>query len=1118
MSARPRGSRSLLGLVRRVRGHLRRRAGTAIGAGAAFALGAVLILAWLLAGSEGWTPGTAAPLGLLILGSAAFLAFAVWTSARLRRWTDEERMAEEIERSFRLPEGSVRAQVELCRTVPPGVSGMLAKAGEAALLKRLPERSDRLSGAPGREVTRVLRWGLAAGSLAVVVASGLFALRPERARAAWAGLATPVALLAPPALPPLRLAPGDQELPRGQVPAVVVTAEGRDSVTVHWQAIGSVPEERRVAVSGGTVETELPPLEVETTYWASSADGGLTPTYSLVPTDPSLFEDVLMEVAYPPHTRLPTEVFRMVPVALRLPEGTVISVAGRVQGQGTAVLLREQQGGVVAARMEIGPEGFSGIFRPARSGQIEWVVEGGQGGGQLQTLDIELVPDAPPTVALPVPGGDTEMPFSLRMPILAEATDEYGVSWIEIESVVRAGGRSEAPVVDRIPTGDLPRVTLRPVLDFSTWGLRPGDEVLVRARAADNAPNQRVVETPFYRLVVRDEESVREAARSRIDDAARRAEELLGNLQREAAALRDLERRTRFGSGTQQGRQGDQGTFEERQELLQALERQAELTAQVEALREGLREASRALEEMARGNAYDAELQARIEELEQALEQALGPEAAAQMAELRERLQNGDVESPEQALQQIAELQQDLEARLERALDNLQREAAAESLQGAQAEVEELLRTQEALVEELARGSGEARQREQAEQTGAVSERVAALSDELSRAGDPAASERSASASEQLAEAQQAMTAAADASAASQPAEASNQADQAREALQQALQEMQQAETAMEQEEEEREETWQEALRRAAIDAVALARQQAEVRAALDRTPSERFPELEVVEVALLEGVRNLGRRVAEATADQAEIGRALAAELGRSIASVDRAVGGLRGGGSSRREPEAAADSAQASMHRVAILALEALREGGSGEGAGSQDQGEALSSLSQQQQQLNQAASNLAQATNSGGAPSQMEMQNLVRGQSGVGAALQEMANQPGPGGMRGTLDALAEESRAITDELRGGRLDAETLARQDRFLQRLLEAGRTLEQDGPTDEREATSAEDVGRRAVTALPDDLLDPLGFTLPTPEELGALTPGQRRLVLDYFDRVNRRRASEGPR
>ena len=1115
MSARVPRSRSLLGSVRRVRGYLRRRAGTAIGAGAASASGGVLVFAWLLAGSEGWTPGTAVPLGLLVLGGAAFLAFTVWIYARVRRWTDEERMAEEMERTFRLPEGSVRAQVELCRTVPPGVSGALAKAGETALLARLPEKSDRLSGAPGREIARVLQWGGAAGTLAAVVAGALFALGPARARAAWAGLATPVALLTPPALPPIAIGPGDQELPRGEMPKVVVTAEGRDSVTVHWQAIGSVPEERRLAVSAGTVEAALPPLEVETTYWASSPDGGLTPTYSLLPTDPSLFEDVLMEVAYPPYTRLPTEVFRMVPVALRVPEGTVISVAGRVQGQGAAILLREQ-GGVVAVRMEIGADGFSGIFRPERSGQIEWVVEGGQGGGQVQTLDIELVRDEPPTVALPVPGGDTEMPFSLRMPILVEATDEYGVSWIEVESVVRAEGRTEPPVVDRIPTGDLPRVTLRPVLDFSSWGLRPGDEVLVRARAADNAPNPRVVETPFYRLTVRDEESVREAARSRIDDAASRAEELLQNLQREAAALRDLERRTRFGSGAQQGRQGDQGTFEERQELLQALERQSELTTQVEELREGLREASRALEEMARGNAYDADLQARIEELEQALEEALGPEAAERMAELRERLQNGDVENPAQALQEIAELQQDLEARLEQALQNLQRQAAAEALQSAQAEVEALLETQEPLVQELAQGRGEARQREQAEQTGAVAERMAALSEELSRAGDPAASEQSAAASQQLSEAQQAMAAAAEASRSGEPAEASSQAAEARDALADALQEMQQTESAME--EEESDAGWQEALRRAALDAVALARQQAEVRAALETTPSSRFTELEVVQVALLEGVRNLARRVAQATAEEPEIGRPLAAELGRSLSSADRAVDGLRGGGTSRREPETAADSAQASMQRVAILALEALRQGSSDEGSGSQDASDGLSDVSQQQQQLNQDASNLSQSSSPGGAPSQVEMQNLATGQSGIAAALQEMASQPGPGGMQGTMDALAEESRAIADELRSGRLDATTLERQDRFLQRLLEAGRTLEQDGPTDEREATSAQDVGRRAVTALPDDLLDPLGFPLPTPEELGALTPGQRRLVLDYFDRVNRRRASDGPR
>jgi hypothetical protein len=1102
VSARVPGSRGLLGVVRKVRGHLRRRAGTAIGAGAAAVAGGVLVLAWVLAGAGGWTPGTAAPLALLVLGGGAFLAFAAWLYGRLRGWTDEESMAEEIERTLRLPEGSVRAQVELCRSVPPGVSGTLASAGEAALLAKLPRKSDRLSGAPGQEVGRVLRWGVALGTLAAVGAGALFAVGPARARAAWAGLATPVALLTPPRLPPLTIEPGDLELPRGGVQAVVVTATGRDSVTVHWQAIGSVPEERGLSVAEGTAEMALPPVEVETAYWASSADGGLTPTYHLVPTDPSLFEDVLMEVAYPPHTRLPTEVFRMVPVALRVPEGTVISVTGRVQGQGTAVLLREQ-GGEVATRLEIGAEGFSGVFRPERSGQIEWVVEGGQGGGQIQTLDIELVPDDPPTVALPVPGGDAQMPFSLRMPILAEASDEYGVSWIEVESVVRAGGRSEPPVVDRIPTGDLPRVSLRPVLDFSSWGLRPGDEVLVRARASDNAPSPRVVETPFYRLTVG-------------DDAGRRTEELLQNLQREAAALRDLERQSRFGSGAQQG-QGDQGTFEQRQELLQALERQAELTAQVEELREGLREASRALEEMARGNATDADLQARIEELEQALQQALGADAAEQLAELRERIENGDVQDPAQALQEIAELQQELEARLEQALQNIQRQAAAEALQGAQAEVEELLQTQQSLVPELAQGTGEARQREQAERTAAVAENMAALADQLSQAGDPQAGERSAATSQQLQNAQQAMSAAAEAAAANQAAEAARQAEQAADALQDALQEMQQTETAME--EEESGAGWQEALRKAAFDAIALARQQADIRAALDRTPSERFAELETVQVALLEGVRNLGRRVAQATAEEPEIGRALAAELGRSISSTDRVVDGLRVGSSTRREPEIAADSAQASMQRVAILALEALRQGDGQDGdAPQEDAGSGLSGLSEQQQQLNQNATQLSQSTMPGGAPSQAQMQDLVMGQSGVAAQLQQMANRPGPGGMQGSLDALAEESRAIADELRNGRLDATTLQRQDRFLQRLLEAGRTLEQDGPTDERQATSARDLGRRAVTALPEDLLEPLGFALPTPGELEALTPGQRRLVLDYFDRVNRRRASEGPR
>ena len=173
-------------------------------------------------------------------------------------------------------------------------------------------------------------------------------------------------------------------------------------------------------------------------------------------------------------------------------------------------------------------------------------------------------------------------------------------------------------------------------------------------------------------------------------------------------------------------------------------------------------------------------------------------------------------------------------------------------------------------------------------------------------------------------------------------------------------------------------------------------------------------------------------------------------------------------------------------------------------------------MSSIGAQQSSLNEESGRLSDQSSPGGEPAPMQLEHLVTGQQGVAARLQELARRPGPGGTRSTLDALAQESDGIADELREGRLDATTRERQGELLERLLSAGRTLERERPTDEREATSAEEVPRRAITAIPEELLDRLALPLPSAAELGGLTPAERRLVLEYFERVNRRLGTGG--
>ncbi|MEX0856316.1 MAG: hypothetical protein WD056_01985 [Gemmatimonadota bacterium] len=1103
---------TLLGVLDGIRSMLRQRIGVTLALSAAAVLGAVLVCAWVLAGPDGWRPGTPVPLLLVLGGAVAVLGIAIGIVNRLARWTAESGMSAEIERFAQLPEGSVRAQAELLRAVPPGTSSSLARAGERTLLARIAGSLSQLAGVPG---LRTGRWIRIAGGFTVVLAvlvALLFALTPDRSRMAWAGLATPGSLLRPVPLPALELQPGDARLPRGSSPQVSILAGGRDSVTVHWQETGEVVRERRLAVSEASASTELPPLRGEVRYWATAPDGARTAEYQLEPVDPSLLVDLLIEAQYPPHTRIAPEQFLGSPESLVLPEGTTLTLRGSVDGVGEAVsLVGEDEETLVQLEMDAGR--FSGSWQPNRSEQVAWVVSGGTEGAFLPPpIDVEIVPDALPVLAFPIPGADGDLPLSLRVPLLVEATDDYGVAWIELESVLRVNdGSLGTPVVDRVETGNQTTVTLRSILDFSDWEILPGEEVLLRARVRDNAPFARIVESRLYSLRMPLPAELRESVRERIDEAASRTEEILERAEREAADIRAMERqefleRTQPSSAT-----APRDDFAEREELREALERQAELAREVDEVRESLDEAREALPEEER---VEAEMRDRIAELEEILEDVLGPEARERLEELLEMLRQGEMppETPGEILGEMSERQEQMQSRLEMALERLRRTALEESMAGAEEELRALSEMQQEVADSLAAGEGADTQEEVARRTEALEEQVANLEDRLREGGDEQAADGVQESRERLAEAREAMEQAAEQSGAGNDAEAGQQAEQAAEQLEQAAQEMQETQSDFA---DEGDQGADEALQRGAQSALALARRQGEVREAFVNAGPIRRSEFEGEEIALNEGLRNLATELAAATAGNPELGEQISATIGSAMQAVDRTLDGLRRSETVPPGTDTQAAAAQRAMQEVALLALSGLSGEAQGApaaaGASAEDVLAELEAMAQAQQSINRDARALGQDPGADGITARIE--ELARTQEAIASRLGELSREPGAGELPGSLEALGEEAEELADLLGGGRLEAATIDRQDQFLERLLSAGRTLERDGPTEEREGTTAGAFERRVVSPLPDYLLEALSLPLPPANELDALTPGQRRLVLDYFERVNRRQS-----
>jgi len=1090
----------------------------------------VFLLAWLLVG-PGWAAGSPAPLLLVVVGLLLLGAGGVLLIRFLRRWGSDEWLTREVERQAGLPRGALRAQLELDRAPPDGASPALIHAGSATLLARMQGPPARLAGRPGQGLARLLRTLGGVGAVLALLATGALILAPERSQAAVGGLLGPTAVLAGPILPPLELLGPETPIARGDRPQVRISAPERPRVTLHWQLRGEPVERMAVVVTEGHGAFQLPPLDAGVRVWATAADGARSPELLLEPADALLLTDLSVELEFPRYMNRDSERLRGLPAELEIPAGTRVTLEGRISGDGGELLLLHEAGDVAIRLEPVGEGGVAGAWQPARSGRLSWTARGGEVDPLRLPPDFQvtLVEDAPPSVALPRPGGDTELPASLRLPILLEATDDVGLARVELwVAPLGADGQVGDPEVQVVPLDGRRELRLAPTLELAGRMPPGGGELLLWARAVDVSPAGQEAVSPRYRLRAPSEAAVRAEARSRVGDAEERVESLVGRSGREARRLREQAAEARV------GRSGSGGDFQEREAVREAARGQEALGSEVDAIREELAEARRSLDSL--GDA-DGGLSERISALEEILAELGGGEEAQRLSELMESLESGRRMDTAEELGRLAEARETLQEQLEAALERFRRAALEESFQGVEEDLRTLVEQQAELAKSLAGHEGEPEagggspdagdpdagapddqagvadpaSTQEALMAGVdpVRERLEELARRLQRQGDDAPSRAATEAAEQLDQAREAMERAAEAARDGDSGGAAGEAGEAGEMAQKALDEVEEARRDWM---EAFEEALRAALRQGAEEALALARQQDDLRVRMEGVGRVERGELRSDEAALVQGIRNLANRLEGVNRQLPEVGRELAGALGDALAAGERTVdqlgrSGLWGGG---RFDESAALTAEA-LNRAAILALSGMEQVGQGGGEGSaMDQlMEELESLAQGQEAANQQAqASAGEGAEEGQGASSTE--EAASAQRAVADAARSLADGDVGEWSPGDLDELAREAEALAEALESGTVDRELIRRQEELLERFLGAGRMLERDGPTEEREGTPAGVVERPLIPALDPELLRDGRIAPPSPDELRHLTPAERRLVLEYFEALNR--------
>jgi hypothetical protein len=266
--------------------------------------------------------------------------------------------------------------------------------------------------------------------------------------------------------------------------------------------------------------------------------------------------------------------------------------------------------------------------------------------------------------------------------------------------------------------------------------------------------------------------------------------------------------------------------------------------------------------------------------------------------------------------------------------------------------------------------------------------------------------------------------------------------------------------------------------------------------------------ELRSQQSTLQQGVDKSAQRLADAGQKSSLLTQRSLRMVSDARKKVEEATRQTQTSSSANQVAGAMKDASESLNQAAASLVRDRERTQEANSASGFAEMLQMLQQMAQQQSSLNSAAQELLPRPGSAmDARGQQQSRQLARQQREVAAKLDDVADRDDSG----RADELAKEARQIAQALEAAQLDQNVLARQQMLFRKMLDAGKLLEED---------QREDTGKREAKAWTGtDVFTPQGtsangraaskFPAPTWNDLRGLTPEERRLVLEYFKKIN---------
>jgi len=1091
MSASPALHAHLLAHLARLR---RRALLLLLGEVLALALGLGLLLALVALGLEAWLfvpPPWRAGLGLAGV-AIPNLVLGLQLSRRLPSLLSLKALALRVE--GRCPQ----LQQHLISTLELWENPRAASLYSASLLGATLERATRL--------------------LAQVEPAQVFATAPLLARLrqlggagvvgllAWLGAgqslgaaldrcAHPLTAYARPSRTRLALEPGDAEVVKGADLALRLRLAGErpPSARLQWREEASPWQEEELALDADSLRYLFKRVQRPFAYRVEAGEGS-TPEYQVRLIEPPVVQRLRLEYHYPAYSGLP--------VKSDEENGDITGLAG------TRVLIELE-----ASQPLAGTELVRGDTLPqpmqvegARARTELTIARAGH--YHLELLDlkqvasrdpiryaIQVLEDAPPSVALAEPGRDLDLPENLKVGLRVEAADDFGVARLSLVWRIN----SEAEERRDLPLRPGRQLSLAQTWDLGGLDLLPEDRVFYRVEVFDNdafaGPKQSA--TPEYSLrypslreLYEEVAQTQEAQQDSLEAWAEQEEQsqkYLEQVRREALRNKEL-------------------SWEGKKELESALAGQK---ARAQALEELARQLAETAQKLEQGGLASQELLQKMEEIRRLIAEVATPELQEALSRLQEVAQSPNPEDLAEALKAFNEDHRAFQERLDRTLALLRQIQAEQRLEGAVKRAEELEKRQNQINQAAAQKTpGLAPQERRLEQdTGHLQEDLEKQGGEMGEFDPETArqlwDQAGAMQEQQLAQRMQELAGQLEAQEMSEARRQGESLEGDLKTLSQSMRKMQGEFTARQKKQIGRQ------LQQALAEVLHLSRRQEDL-GRQGASPTAPPPaELAQDQFALLQGADLAAERIGRAAKQTLSLAPELSLSLGQARRSMQQAAQLL----GQQDSQVAGVPQAEAMRHlnETALLLRQSLDNLSKSQNPSSFGEAmQKLLGLSEQQAGLNQATQ---QALGQGLEPGNQgrEAGRLAAEQDRLAQALEMLEQQlRGQGGARRRVESIAEEMKSVAEELRQQRLTPQTLAAQQRIMQRMLDASRSIHTQGQEEKRRAESGQDQGYSGPGALPADLgqaYDQLRGAMKRALE-GPYPEEYRALIEQYYERV----------